>query len=317
MDVGRRVLGYCFFIVLLAASTAFPASTCMRFLSIATLPRIAAIAEAGVAVTDATWAEANPAHIVHVEGSLITFSHTAWFEDISLETLTVGTSSGKHGFALSASGLHTEPLDGYDEEDRPRGTFRFFDFFIGASYARMLTPSLSVGVSGKTLYEKIDWDSVTGYAVDFGLGYAPPVGLLGGRVSTGFALRNLGPKMGYFDEDFDLPLTWEAGLSYRPGWLPESAGATAAFEYRKIRGKNERGGLLLGLEVDLVDMVSLRLGHRGPYDEGNLTFGVGLGLANTVIDYAYMDLGEELGSTHRISLSFKVGGLFPTPEESR
>jgi hypothetical protein len=271
--------------------------------------------DVGVAVTDATWAEVNPSHLVNVGGSLLTFSHTAWFQDISLETLAIGTTSRSHAFGISVTGLHTDPLDGYDALGVKLGTFRFYDLVIGATYARRLHPTLSVGASGKVLYEKIDWDSATGFAVDLGAGFTYPRPLLGGNVSLGFALRDLGPKMGYFDDEFDLPLTAQGGLTYKPTWLPGDLSAGVALDYAKTRDRD--GGLLAGLEAGIPDLVMLRFGYRDAYEDGDLTFGVGLMLAKTMLDYAYVDMGEHLGGTHRIAVSFRVGEIFPSPEASR
>jgi hypothetical protein len=287
----------------------------MRFLKISTLPRIAAMGDAGVAVTDATWAEVNPSHLINVDGSLFTFTHTAWFQDISLETLALGTTSGGHAFGISVTGLHTDPLEGYDALGVKQGTFRYYDLAIGATYARRLHSTLNVGASGKVLYEKIDWDSATGFAVDLGAGFTYPASLLGGSVSLGFAVRDFGPKMGYFDEEFALPLTTQGGLSYSALWLPEGFTARVAVDYEKTRDRD--AGLLAGFETGLKDLVTLRAGYRDTYEDGDLTFGVGLALANTLIDYAYVDMGDNLGDTHRISLALKVGGIFPTPEASR
>jgi hypothetical protein len=268
--------------------------------------------DAVAAVSDATWAEANPANLTGLDGSLVTFSHTSWFEDISLETLTFGTSAGAHGFGISVVGLHTEPLDGYDYVGHPQGTFRFFDLAVSASYARKIGRSLSVGVSGKTLYEKIDWDSATGFGIDLGLGYVVPVRLLGGVLATGGALRNLGSKMGYHEEEFDLPLTWQAGLSYRAGWLPEWMHAVIAVDFEKTRDQDE--GVLAGFELELHDMLALRLGHRGTSEEGKATVGIGLSWAPATVDYAFVDMGETLGTTHRVSVSFTTGSVFPSPD---
>lgn len=302
-------------VVILWAGDGSTSTTCMRFLKVSTLPRVAAMGEAVAAVRDATWAEANPAHLTAIDGSLITFSHTAWFEDISLETMAIGTSSGKHGFGISVVGLHTDPLDEYNAVGEYQGSFRYFDLFVSGTYARAVSSTASVGITGKTLYEKIAWDSATGFAVDLGFGYSLPVRFLGGMFSGGAALRNLGTKMGYHGEDFDLPLTWQAGLSYRPVWLPEYMSALAALDYEKTREVD--GGLLAGFEVGLSDIVAVRLGHRGPYENGDLTFGIGLTLGRTSIDYAFVDLGEKLGGTHRVSVAFKAGAIFPSPEASR
>ena len=321
--MGKRGLGFAillgFLIVTVTHASATP--TCMRFLKISTSPRIAGMGDAGVAVNDATWAEVNPSHLINVEGSLITFAHTAWFQDINLETLSVGTTSGINGFGISVTGLHTDPLEGYDALNVKQGTFRFYDLVVGATYARKLHPTLSVGASGKVLYEKIDWDSATGFAIDVGAGFVPKSHVLGGRLALGFALRDLGPKMGYFDEEFDLPLTAQAGLSYRPMWLPEQFDARIALDYERTRGGEKAedwpGGALVGFEAGIKGVAALRVGYRDTYEDGDLTFGFGLALANTLIDYAYVDMGDNLGDTHRVSVALKVGEIFPSPEAAR
>jgi hypothetical protein len=315
MRMGLKGLGFAGLVCLVWAAAATATPTCMGFLKIVTAPAIAAMGEATVAVSDATWADINPAHLTAIDGGLVTFSHTSWYQDIALETLAVGSTAGKHAFGLTVVGLHTEPLDKYNVDDEYEGTFRFFNLLVGATYARLIEPSLSVGVTGKTLYEKIDWQSATGYAVDLGMSYSPVTSFLGGKVAAGLAMRNLGPKMGYSDEDFDLPLTWQGGLSYRPAWLPDYVGATASLDYVKVRDLD--GGLLTGLEVGLAHRLALRLGYRGPYDDGNLTLGLGLGIGRTQVDYAYMDLDDDLGATHRVSVSLRLGPIFPSPESSR
>jgi hypothetical protein len=304
------MLGWCW----AGTGLADPAEpTCVDFLKISTVPRVAALGEATVAVSDATWAEANPGNLTGIDGTLMTFSHTAWFQDISLEMLTFGTSTGRHGFGVSVVGLHTDALDRYDESDTYLGSFHYFDFLLSATYAMAPMPYMRLGITGKTIYEKIDWDSATGYAIDFGLGYSRPVSLLRGGLSGGLALRNLGPKMGYFSEDYDLPLSWQAGASYRPAWLPRPVTALVACDYRETRGYD--GGVLLGMEVGLVNMVALRLGHRGDFETSGLTLGAGLAFKNMTFDYAYTDLGANLGGTHRISLSLRTRGILLPREE--
>jgi hypothetical protein len=315
--MGKRGMGIwvLLFSLIVTVSVASATPTCMNFLKISTLPRISAMGDVGVAVTDATWAGVNPSHLINVDGSLLTFAHTAWFQDINLETLSVGTTSRNHAFGVSVTGLHTDPLEGYDALGIKQGTFRFYDLAIGATYARRLLPTFSVGATGKVLYEKIDWDSATGFAIDLGASFTYPAPILGGSLSLGFAARDLGPRMGYFDDEFDLPLTTQGGLSYVPLWLPESFGARVAVDYEKTRERD--GGVLAGLEAGLADLVMLRVGYRDAYEDGDLTFGLGLALANTLVDYAYVDMGDHLGDTHRVSVAFKVGPIFPSPESAR
>jgi hypothetical protein len=315
--MGKRGLGLwvlvIFILVLAVRASAGP--TCMRFLKISTVPRASAMGDAGVALSDATWAEVNPANLTRIDGSLITFSHNAWFQDINLESFSVATASPSQAFGVGVIGLTTDPLEGYDALDVKQGTFRFYDLAVSASYARRLTPVLAVGATGKMLYEKIDWDSATGFAIDLGAGYTPTPTILHGRISLGLAVRDLGPRMGYFDEKFDLPLTFQAGMAYSPIGLPELMDARVVVDYEKTRDRD--GGVLVGLEAGLKNVAVLRAGYRDTYDDGDLTFGLGLKLANASIDYAYVNMGEHLGDTHRVSIGLRAGGIFSTPESSR
>ena len=315
----KRGMGFWVFalVLLCLAASAFSAEgTVMRFLKISTIPRVAGMASATVSVPDATYAETNPAHLVNVDGSLFTFSHTALFEDMArLETLTLGTASGKHGFGLSLIAVHTDPLDGYDEFDVPEGTFRFYDVLVSGSYAREVYPSLKLGGTAKMVYEKIGWDSATGFAFDLGLGYTVPNPILGGSVALGFVARDMGPKMGYFDESFPLPTTLQGGLSFSRTGLPGNLNGVLALDYERTR--DEDGGLLFGAELGYQEMAALRFGYRGNHENTDLTFGLGLALRPVSVDYAYASMGDDLGDTHRVSIGFLTGAIFPSPEDAK
>ncbi len=301
--------------LLLVFPSALQASpTCMRFIEISTVPRIAAIGQAGVGLTDATWAQVNPANLINVDGSLITFSHTSWFSDISLEALSVNTSSDKHGLGFSVVGLHTEPLEKYDAEDTYEGSFRFFDIAVAATYARRLAGGFAAGVTGKVLYEKIDWDAASGFAADIGLSYKAPQGFLWGDFGLGLLARNLGTRVGYHGEEFDLPSAVQAGISYEPSLLPPYVSLRLALDYQSTRAGED--GLLAGCEIGVARIVALRFGYRGAYEKEQ-TFGLGVSLASVSFDYAYMDLGSDLGRTHRLAVSFKTAPIFPLPAESK
>jgi hypothetical protein len=316
MKRGMGFWVFAFVLLCLAASAVSGEGTVMRFLKIATIPRVAGMAAATVSVPDATYAETNPAHLVNVDGSLFTFSHTALFEDMAqLETLTLGTAGGKHGFGLSVIAVHTDPLDGYDSDDRPQGTFRFYDVMVSGSYAREVYPSLRLGATAKMVYEKIDWDSATGFAVDLGLGYTIPQHVLGGSVGLGFVVRDLGPKMGYFDEDFPLPTTLQGGLSFARAGLPGDLRAVIAADYERTR--DEDGGVLLGAEIGYHELAAVRAGYRGNHENTDLTFGLGLGIHPVTVDYAYASMGDDLGNTHKVSIGFLTGAIFPSPEDAR
>jgi hypothetical protein len=309
----RLVLAAVFVFLWVAAGLA--ETSAMRSLLIHTSPKVTGLGDACSAVPDAICAEINPAAISFTQGTLVAFSHTSWFEDIDLGAFDLYAASHKHGFGVSLVGLGSGSLDKYTADDHYEGTFRVFDFYLNALYSYRVMPGMSLGVTGRVVYEKIDWESATGFAFDLGGLYMIPRTYLGGTWGLGLARRNLGPSVTFTDGSSDLPYTFQGGVSYAPEWLPEQVSALASVDYRKTR--YEDGTPLVGLEIGLADIVALRVGSRLNQDVGTMSFGAGVKYKHIMIDYAYADYSEALGSTHRMALAFNSGLIFPTPEQSK
>jgi|GEM_PF-1599505 hypothetical protein len=290
-------------------------TSAMRSLLIHTSPKVTAMGDACSAVPDAICAEVNPAAVGFAEGTLIGFSHTSWFEGVDLGAFDMYAASRNHGFGVSLVGLGSGDMEKYTADDHYQGTFRVFDFYVNALYSYRVMSTMTLGVTGRVVYEKIDWESATGFAFDLGGLYETPETLLGGIWGLGLAARNLGPSVTYTDGSSDLPYTFQGGVSYRPGWLPEQIGAIVSLDYRKTR--YEDASPLAGLEIEIADIVALRAGGRFNHAVGDITFGAGVKLRSIMVDYAYVDYSEALGSTHRMAIAFNSGLIFPSPEQSR
>jgi hypothetical protein len=287
----------------------------MRSLLIHTSPKVSSLGDACSAVPDAICAEVNPAAIGFTQGTLIAFSHTRWFEDIDLGAFDIYAASPRHGFGVSLVGLGSGSLEKYTVHDHYEGTFRVYDVYVNALYSYRVMPAMTLAVTGRVVYQKIDWESATGFAFDLGGLYVTPEPYLGGVWGFGLAARNLGPSVTFMDGSSDLPYTFQGGVSYSPRWLPDQVSALLALDYKKTR--YEDGSPLAGLEIGIADVVALRVGSRLNYSLGDMTFGAGVRIKNIMIDYAYVDYSELLGSTHRMALSFNSGLIFPTPEQSQ
>lgn len=312
--MGKRFI-FAVLVIFIWAVTAHAETSAMRSLLIHTSPKVAGLGDACSAIPDAICSEVNPAAIGLTQGTLIAFSHTRWFEDIDLGAFDLYTASPRHGFGVSLVGLGSGNLERYTADDHYEGTFRVFDFYLNALYSYKVMPTLLVGVAGRVVYEKIEWESATGFAFDLGGLYTTPRTYLGGTWGLGLAVRNLGPSVTYTDGSSDLPYTFQGGVSYTAQWLPEQVGAVLSLDYRKTR--YEDGSPLAGLEVGIAEIVALRVGGRLNHAVGDITFGAGVRIRNVMIDYAYVDYSDALGSAHRMALAFNSGIIFPTPEQSR
>jgi hypothetical protein len=290
-------------------------TSAMRSLLIHTAPKVSALGDACSAVPDAVCAQVNPAAVAFAQGTYIGFSHANWFEDIDLGSFDLYAASRKHGFGVSLTGLGSGSLEKYSADDHYEGTFRTFDFFVNALYSYRVSSGMSLAATGRVVYEKIDWESATGFAVDLGAMYVTSRPYLGGGWGFGFAARNLGPAITFTEGSSDLPYTFQGGISYSPEWLPSPVTALLAIDYRKTR--YEDGTPLAGLEIGVADVVALRVGSRVNQDLGDMTFGAGVKIKQVQVDYAYVDFSDRLGSTHRLGLAFNTSLIFPAPGQSR
>lgn len=286
----------------------------MRFVDISKSPVTSAMGQAGVALGHMALWELNPANVVDCNGSVLNFSHTSWLGDISLESVGLVTGSGKHGLGLRVVGLFTSPLEGYGDDGIYQGDFGFFDICVEAAYARKYQHGLAFGITGKTVYEKIDWDAASGVAFDVGMKWRGILKAFGGDLSAGISSRNIGGKIGYHSERFGLPLSLQVGLAYQRMAQAEPLGMSIAIDYQASR--TGESGVLFGLEATYSNLLAIRLGYMDAY-RGRATLGLGCHLGRLTIDYSYMPFDYDLGAAHRFGLSLGLGSIFPSPESSR
>lgn len=306
----------------------------MAFLKLDVSVRSAAMGGTqGSASGDASDIFANPAGLALVEGFDIMTSVNNWIADTKqygvglaynhpvLGTFGVGIISMDYG-----TFYRTEPYDGFDPDLKNQGfvetgTFSVVEYAVGVSYARRISTKFSVG--GQIRYARQDLGSVVIYdefedenleannelnnfVFDFGTLYY--TGFKDLRLTLTF--RNFSNQSDYFDQRFELPLTFDFGVAMDLlKLLPESSDRntlTLAVDAVHPRDYSER--VHAGLEYGFMDSVFLRGGYRFNYDEEGLTAGLGVKTRMSSVrlraDYAYSDFGPYFGSVNRISVGF-------------
>jgi len=239
----------------------------------------------------------NPAGLSKVEKVQIGFMHNEWFEDIRYEYLGyVQPLSNLGTLAGSVSYISMGSLDKTDENGIEEGTFRPYDILAVLSYGTKLNSSLSFGVNAKFLQERIDEQKAQAFAVDLAGMYTMKNGLI-----IGANIQHLGTKMKFINESYGLPLNFNVGAAYK---LLDND-LTFAVDTNIPSDNDVNVGF--GADYRIVNMFDLRVGYRytaGGNDLGTasgLRAGVGFGIGNYKLDYAFVPYGE-LGQSHRISL---------------
>ncbi len=284
-----------------ATQASFGSDSGMLFLKIGVGARAAAMADAYTAAVQGQsacyW---NPAGLVAVQGKSALFMHTQWLQGIRHQYGGVAAGDGKTALGLSfiynTAGqleLRTRPTP------KPEATFSIYDLMLALSYARSLSHNLSLGITGKFLYEKIYIESASGVAFDLGLLYRFP----SAHLNLGLSLRNMGKVSRLKEEPIKLPVVVQMGVSYQ-FHLP-TGDVLACFDLELPR--DSVNSLHFGVEYQLCELLSLRAGYQTGHQERNIATGLGLQIGRWRIDYAYVPYYFDLGDTHRISVEFSQG----------
>jgi hypothetical protein len=286
----------------------------------------------GVA-TDATALQYNPAGLARLNAQEADFTYIAGAGETSLQHLAYagptpftgisgnGYTSAGASLLLSQSGtIQYNTLNPDGSLASSQSLSAGSDMVLTGGYAERVgmtdlpfggeTYSLDhfLGVSGEYLRSTL---AQTYHATAF----AANVGYLVRDPETGWALGaagvNLGGKLRYVDQADPLPAAARLGVSWQGG-EPAVHNIIAAVdgEYvldEKIWHANA------GVEYFWQRRYGLRLGYqfnRG--DQGGLTMGVGLRWRGRILfDYAW-DLGDALGDAHRVTISYRFGGVPPS-----
>ena len=296
----------------------------MKFLSIGGDARAAGMGDAVTSVEGNSSALFyNPASISRQTKTLdVTFANTQWIADINYVNVAVSYApdNNLYGvFGLSISSVdygtfyHTIfGSSGYEE----LGTFSPAALAIGFSYAKALSDKFSVGGTVKYVYQNMGDDFVINdnyettkididvMAFDFGVLYKTGFKSL----NFGMSIRNFAQEITYFEDGFQLPLTFKLGLSmnlldftdidYRAHSFIFSVDAEHPLDNVEV--------LHIGGEYTFSEILSLRLGYVTPeITLAGMNYGIGVKYEingiDLGVDYAYTEFGD-FDPIHRISL---------------
>jgi len=264
--------------------------------------RSAGMGDAAVSLAgDATAAYWNPAGLASVERTSFALMHDEWLASVRMETASLAHATELGVFGLHFSGMYTDEIPRYSTASGfPEGSFNAFEIAVTGAYGRRVRPDWDAGFAVKGLYSKLDEVAAKGWAADLGVRYRTRIPGL----TVGGVLQNLGPKIKYVSEEMLLPATGRMGADYQHPVEALSGRVVAALDLVWPTDGEMRQHL--GLEYVYRDFASLRLGYKANYDSQGLTFGIGLRQSGYHFDYAYADIGNDLGNGHKFAFSIDL-----------
>ena len=246
----------------------------------------------GAVVSDVFALYYNPAGTVHAGTYSVGLMHNEWIDDIRSEY--VGFVYRPDKIAIGLSILYNSVGDierRTDPTTEPLSIFDAQDLVAGLTVGAVISPELSIGLTTKVIYEKIDVTSGSAYAFDLGGLYEFMPGIL-----LGLSVSNLGSKMKLGDQEDDLPTVVRGGGSY--------SYRTFKFGASLVTPTDGKTHLHVGAENVISEILTLRAGYASGYDIRSLAFGFGVRHKFASIDYSYTPIESDLGDSHRFSLTF-------------
>ncbi len=280
-----------------------------QFLKIGVGARGAGMGGAFVAVADdATSVFWNAAGIARVDPdkSQLSLNHASWPADLSYDQVGYVFHMKKipGAFAVHARTLTMQPME-VTTAFQPTGTGQTFDagmLAAGVTYARYFTDKFSAGLTANMIHTGLADLSQQTFSIDLGTLY--DVGAAGMRI--GMAIQNIGSTEKFIEREARIPSIFRVGTS---ATLLKSAEQklVGSFEFSHPPDNSER--VNVGAEYSFHKYLFLRGGYAFNYDTEGLAGGVGVHFPVSVagmadMDYSFTDM-LDLGSSHRISLSFQ------------
>jgi len=240
----------------------------------------------------------NPASNLMDERFSLSLQHSMWIVDTNCSQVVYSNSNRNKHFGLLARILDYGQLENRDDTGLLIGNYHPLDANLMANYAIRIMPDHLLGINAGVLYEKLDTASSYGINADLGYIFLTPVT----NVILFSSVKNIGFTSKMDNETIKLPLTVEAGMGYIFDELSFADKFSQQLTFNKAIDTGVR--ISYAAELSLWQILALRLGYKYPYDEENITAGLGINWNNLEIDYGWTSFSDRLNDTHSFGITY-------------
>jgi hypothetical protein len=271
-------------------------NTGLAFLKIGIGARSIAMGEAfSSLVDDGTAFIYNPARMNATENGNVTAMFNKTMLDMTTNYVGAKFRIKKLGIGIGMLKTTISDIEVRNTPGAPIEKFSADNFSGGISLSYELYKNLSLGVTGKLLYEKLYIDESSGFGMDIGANYIYK------NLSVAAVVSNLGSMNPLKIEPTKLPASLRFGASYL--YRKDNLSLTGAVDaFKVIDGGSFHGHF--GAEGGYKDFIYLRAGYQTGYDNKGFTAGLGLKYKTLTLDYAMQPYSTGFGSGNSLSLGF-------------
>ncbi len=274
--------------------------TGLSFLKLGVGGRALGMGEAYAAIaSDPAATYYNPASLSLSHSPELLFMHKEWIKDTRTEYFAAKTSWHTIDLGLSINGTAVNNIEIRESPGPPQETFSAHNAAIGISGACKIESTLGIGLTGKYLYEKILVSEASGFAVDIGTWYQTPW-----DTRIAFVINNIGSMNELQYDASKLPTSIRFGIAYERSLETLDGGITIASDLVSFTGEHKTH-LHLGIEMNYRHAFSVRLGYQTGYNAKSFSSGVGFRYGGFQIDYAFIPIRYDLGTSHTVSVGME------------
>ncbi len=214
----------CILIVLLSLCVlAYPQAGdgTFKLLDLPSSARVAAMGGTNVAMhdDDVNFSAMNPALLSEKTHNMLSFNYSNYFSDINFGSVLYGRNFGDKNYtAFGAHYLDYGKFLETSETNELLGSFTAKDIMLSASYARLLHPRWTIGLSFKPMISIYERYQTYGFSFDVGVAYADTKH----NFYAGLAFRNVGMSVANYrsldgQQSIDM-LPWNIELALVKGF---------------------------------------------------------------------------------------------------
>jgi hypothetical protein len=271
-------------------------NTGLAFLKIGIGARSIAMGEAfGSLVDDGTAFIYNPARMNASENGNVTAMFNKTMLDMATNYVGAKFRINKLGIGIGLLNTRVSDIEVRNTPGEPLEKFDATNFSGGISLSYEVYKNLSVGITGKMLYEKIFIDEASGFGMDIGANYIYK------NLSVAAVVSNIGSMSPLKVAETKLPTSLRFGASYI--YRKDNLSITGAADaYKVLDGGTFHGHF--GAEGGYKDFIFLRAGYQTGYENKGFTAGLGLKYKSLTLDYALQPYSTGFGSGNSLSLGY-------------
>jgi len=243
----------------------------------------------------------NPASTMGIETVTAGISYKILFEDAEASMFSISYREDNHQYGFILSNLNITGLEAYEvPSDEPLYEFGSSNLIAAANYVYEFSSGINFGVSGKYLFEKIEYEDSYGFAGSAGIFRECKFVK---NLNIGLSVNNIGTMSMLDEKKTELPsdVLFGLGYVYETSFNMEiKAGNSTRYLFNDEETEN-----FTGIELSYLKRFFLRSGFRAMNEGMPFSAGIGIIADKFSFDYSFTPFSDEEGdSSHSMTLGY-------------